>query len=101
MSSLALPDPVELLLDRQDAVARLDQLADRGLSPDEVEYQLGWGGGSKSVGRSSSPTTGRSPQRSSSGHPFSGPDGGLRCADEALLRITDWMGGTTAGSTCW
>jgi hypothetical protein len=43
MSSLALPDPVELLLDRQDAVARLDQLADRGLSPDEVEYQLGWG----------------------------------------------------------
>jgi hypothetical protein len=43
MSSLALPDPVELLLTGQDAVARLDQLLAVGVTLADIANQIAWG----------------------------------------------------------
>ncbi len=43
MSSLALPDPVELLLTGLDAVARLDQLVAVGMAAADIADQIAWG----------------------------------------------------------
>ncbi|MGH8823367.1 MAG: hypothetical protein ACRDVN_02690 [Jiangellaceae bacterium] len=43
MSSLALSEPVEHLLVRQDGVARLDQLVAVGMTSAEIARQIAWG----------------------------------------------------------
>jgi hypothetical protein len=40
---VALPDPIELVLARQDAVARIEQLIAAGMTTADVAYQLHWG----------------------------------------------------------
>ena len=101
VSSLTRPGLVDLPFARQDAVARLDQLAVAGMYASDVADQIAWGRwqrvGPTVVAAHNGPLT--SGQQEWACVLGAGPSAAL-CGRTAAKHVAS-MAGTTGESTCW